>query len=70
MIIDRIEGDIAVVECDDGSFTEFALSRLPKGAREGSVLVRCGDGFILDTEKENSLRQAAAERTRSIFKKK
>lgn len=37
--IDRIEGKVAVLERDDGSTAEVPRRVLPKGVREGSVLL-------------------------------
>ena len=37
-VIDRIEEGIAVIELEDRSQVLFPAKRLPKGAREGSVL--------------------------------
>ena len=36
--VDRIENDTAVCERDDMSVVELALSSLPQGTKEGSVL--------------------------------
>ena len=39
-VIDRFEGDVAVLELDDGeSFADADRSTLPEGAREGDALV-------------------------------
>jgi hypothetical protein len=47
-IIDRIEGDVAVVEHGD-DMLNIPLSELPKGVREGSVLRKKeGGGFEPD----------------------
>jgi hypothetical protein len=37
VVIDRIEGDLAVVEVA-GKFVEWPVAALPAGAREGSIL--------------------------------
>jgi len=38
MIIDRFEGEFAVVELSDKTFINIPLSELPKGSEEGDVL--------------------------------
>jgi len=38
MIIDRFEGEFAVVELSDKTFINIPLSELPKGSKEGDVL--------------------------------
>mgnify|MGYP001063035623 FL=1 len=39
VIIDRFEGDYAIVELADGTMVDMPISLVPKGAREGDVLV-------------------------------
>lgn len=38
VIIDRLEGDIAVVELEDNSIVDMSNLLLPKGAKEGDVI--------------------------------
>lgn len=47
-IIDRFEGDYAVCECEDGSIIQLARSRMTSTAKEGDVLIPCGDTFEVD----------------------
>lgn len=61
LIIDRFEGDLAIIE--DGNKT-FNLPRklLPKGAREGSViLVRVSVDREATAARENRVRRLAAD---------
>ena len=44
--IDRIEGGIAVLECEDGTMTEAPVQSLPQGIREGSALEKTADALI------------------------
>lgn len=46
-IIDRFEGDWAVVELEDGSFVDIAISNLAPDASEGDVVLIEGDRTIL-----------------------
>ena len=69
MIIDRIENGIAVIE-DDGHFIEADASKLPCGAKEGSVLIRCGEVYVLDPYCEKQRRKAAIELKKRLFRKK
>ncbi|KNZ40606.1 DUF3006 domain-containing protein [Acetobacterium bakii] len=39
MIIDRFEGEFAVVELSDKTFINIPLSELPKSSKEGDVLI-------------------------------
>ena len=38
VIIDRIEGNYAVVELKDGNVVDMSIKLLPKGAVEGSII--------------------------------
>lgn len=37
-VIDRFEGDIAIVELQDGNIVECSKLLLPKGSKEGDIL--------------------------------
>ncbi len=68
MIIDRFEGDIAVVETDDG-FLDILRSRLPEEAREGDVLVCCDGGYTVDKDATERRRASAANRMKRLLGK-
>lgn len=68
MIVDRIEGNIAVIEQEDGSFIEIPLHRLPEGVREGSVLTQTECGFSMDAAAERARRELLSERTAKLFR--
>lgn len=57
-VIDRIEGDVAVVELSAGKTVNVPLSALPDGAREGTVLQ-----ITADREEEARRRK----KSRSLF---
>jgi len=66
-IIDRIEGDLAVCEREDGSLEHILMYELPEGVREGSVLA-CEDGaWVLDTQAEAERRKRLFERQEGLF---
>lgn len=46
-IIDRFEGDIAVIEADE-TMLEIPRSQLPPEAQEGDVLQKNGDTYTVD----------------------
>lgn len=55
-VIDRFEGDVAVLELDDGrSFADVDRSMLPEGVREGDALVGEKGAWLVDerTTREN-----------------
>ncbi|MCM1529439.1 MAG: DUF3006 domain-containing protein [Alistipes sp.] len=68
MIIDRFEGDIAVVETEDG-FLDIPRSELPADVREGDVLVSCDGGYEVDRETTEQRRAAAASRMKRLLSK-
>lgn len=37
-VVDRLEGELAILVADDGTTVEVTRTRLPREAREGSVL--------------------------------
>jgi len=67
-IIDRIEGSLAVCEKEDGSFEDIPLAQLPKGAKEGSVLVFRAGAWALDLQAEKERRARLFARQEGLFK--
>lgn len=64
IIIDRFEGEFAVVELENGQTADIPSVLVPPEAAEGSVLeIRCLKG---ETEER---RRAVREKMNSIFKK-
>lgn len=56
VIIDRFEGDCAIVEIDENTFANLPTLLVPKGASEGSVIE-----ITLD-EKETAQRNKSANK--------
>ncbi|WP_072903137.1 DUF3006 domain-containing protein [Hathewaya proteolytica] len=56
-IVDRFEGDFAVVEMDDESMLNIRKDRLPKGVREGIVLVIEDNCIRIDEEQTKRLEE-------------
>ncbi|MCX6354259.1 MAG: DUF3006 domain-containing protein [Candidatus Aureabacteria bacterium] len=54
VVVDRIEGELAVLEVEGKGWVEWPVKFLPRGTREGSIL---DAEFILNREAE--LRQRA-----------
>jgi hypothetical protein len=66
-VIDRIEGNIAVCESDDGRIVEIAIIRLPKAVKEGSAIFIEADGTI--TTADNSEREKRiADKMKAVWK--
>ncbi len=53
MIIDRFEGEFAVVELDDGSFVNMPKVVLPEDVREDDIIIIQRDEIATDDRKNN-----------------
>jgi hypothetical protein len=68
--IDRIDNGIAVCESlDSGEKLEVESRLLPAGAREGDVIRRSGDVFVVDVEFTEQRKQEMTERMERLFEK-
>ena len=65
--VDRIENDTAVCERDDMSVVELALSSLPQGTKEGSVLKVENGIYALDENEEKRRRKRILELQNMLF---
>ena len=61
LIIDRFEGDKAIVESSDATI-EIDKSEIPKNAKEGDVLK-----IIVDKEETSTRRKAIKELSKELF---
>jgi len=66
-IVDRIEGSLAVCEREDGGFEDIPLEQLPKGAREGSVLLVQDGAWALDLQAEKERRKRLFAKQEGLF---
>ncbi|MCQ6563487.1 DUF3006 domain-containing protein [Paenibacillus mendelii] len=48
-VIDRFEGDIAVIETDEATI-DVPKSKLPRGAKSGDTVIIEGDTFRIDAD--------------------
>ncbi len=67
IIIDRIEGEYAVCELEDGTMTDIPLTSLPAESKAGSVLFFADGEYRIDIDarKERAAKIAALQN--SIF---
>ena len=65
-IIDRFEGDIAVIEFD-GEMKDILKDKLPKGANVGDVLVFDGDRIAIDKQKTDKLKKEIEDLMDELF---
>ena len=66
LIVDRIVGDIAVLEKDDRSHVEVPLSDIGIDIKEGSVLLFDGAVYTADAESEATRRKKLFEMQKKL----
>lgn len=59
-VVDRVENNIAVLECPDGKFLNVEVDSLPFKVREGNVLLKKSDGTFMLSNDEEKRRKAQA----------
>ena len=59
-VVDRVENNIAVLECPDGKFLNVEVDSLPFKVREGNVLLKQSDGTFTLSNDEKKKRKAQA----------
>lgn len=67
-VVDRIEGDFAVCEMQDGTMSDIPLSDIPAEATEGSVLFESDGTWIVDKKEEEKKRERIRRKMDSLFK--
>ena len=67
LIVDRIEENIAVCENEKGDMQSISLSQLPAGVKEGDCLVRKEDGYLIDRQLTQRLRQEILDLQNSLW---
>ncbi len=66
-IIDRIEEERAVLECEDGGCAELEVKSLPKNIKEGDVLYFEEGSYFLDKQETEQRRQKIKNLMDSLF---
>lgn len=67
-VVDRVENNIAVLECPDGKFLNVEVVSLPFKVREGNVLLKKSDGtFTLSNDEEKERKAQAYSLQGKIF---
>lgn len=67
IILDRYEGDFAVLE-EDGALKNVPRNLLDDNIKEGSVIIKKENKYILDKEKTAARLKRIAELQKSLFK--
>ncbi|MBQ6387648.1 MAG: DUF3006 domain-containing protein [Ruminococcus sp.] len=65
--VDQIEGDIAVLECENGSFVHMELASLPKHIHEGDIIRFDADSCFLSAEETDRRRQKIQKLMDKLF---
>ena len=65
LIIERFEGNIAIIEADNGHM-ELNRTLLPAKAKEGDVLTLINGQYLVDTEKTAQRRSAVINKLRKM----
>ena len=68
--VDRIEEKIAICEDDDGNVLKLNVDELPQEIREGDIIEKKENGFVIDADETQLRRKNMAELQRTIFGKK
>lgn len=66
-IVDRLEGEIAVLEIEGSRFEDVPLSQLPEGTRQGSVLFGEPGSWRLDAKAEQDRLRVNADLMKRLF---
>lgn len=67
MIIDRFEGDIAVIETENGNI-DIPKSDIPLNAKEGDILIKTSDGYDIAAEETSKRRKKLLEMMKRLTK--
>ena len=65
--VDRIEGEIAVLERENGSFVEMELASLPKNIREGDIIRFDANSCFLSEDETARRRQKMRKLMDKLF---
>lgn len=67
-IVDRIESGIAVCENDDGEMINIPFEKLPKGTKEGSIIIVDNNGIMkLDKDLEKKRKSELFNLQNTLF---
>lgn len=69
LIVERIEGAIAVLEKQDLSHTEINCDEIGFAVSEGDVLLFDGKGYVKDTDEASARRKRLLEMQEKLKKK-
>ncbi len=65
--IDRIEGNKAILECENGDFVTLELSSLPKNIKEGDILNFDENSYFLNADETEKRKEKIKNLMNSLF---
>lgn len=68
-IVDRIEGNIVVVELEDGSTTDYPKNLFPKSISPGDAVNMTNGKFVIDANKTKKLKKEINDLMDELFEK-
>ena len=69
-ILDRIEGQYAVLECEEGKNLVVLRSILPSTVKEGDIIKYINSTYIVDIEETNDAKNKINEKMKKLIKSK
>ena len=69
MTVDRIEGDFAVCELENGEIKNIPLENLPFGIKEGNIISKNEKGLFIDVFEEQERIKRIEEKMKKLFNK-
>lgn len=66
-IIDRFEGDLAIIEKENREFVNIPRQDLPSEAKEGDVIIQVGTEFQIDESETAKRRKRIEELSRNLW---
>lgn len=69
VVIDRIEGALAVVEAGKGEMRSVPLDRIEGRARDGAVLIERDGRYVVDEDATAERKGRMAEKRKRLFKR-
>ena len=70
IVIDRIEGSVAVVELDRETFIDVPLDCIEGDVRAGATLRETDDGYAVDEQATAARHAAVQEKANRLFRRR
>ncbi|HIT89536.1 MAG TPA: DUF3006 domain-containing protein [Candidatus Merdenecus merdavium] len=67
LVIDRIEGELAICQQEDRKMMEIPLQDLPFGVKEGDILLYSKDGIKVLADERKALEEELKKRMDRLF---